>query len=42
MTYVAIAYGLVGAILTTYGLHLLRERSSLRRRLAEAAEADRT
>jgi sensor c-di-GMP phosphodiesterase-like protein len=42
MTYVVIAYGLVAGVLSAYGLHLFRERRSLRRRLAEALESDRT
>ena len=41
MTYVVIAYGLVGGLRSAYGLQLFRERRSLRRRLAEAPEADR-
>ena len=41
MTYVVIAYELVGGLLSACRVHLFRERRSLRRRLAEAPQADR-
>lgn len=41
MTYVIVAYGIVGLALVGYALHLRRERRSLRDALSETHRADR-